>query len=52
MVKLSARSEGVDPGEVVLRMVPTDVQLADALTQHTLAVTLQKALISGGYTFH
>ena len=52
MVELSALSEGVENGEVVLHWVPTDVQLADALTKHTTSLTLQNALRAGQWTFH
>ena len=52
MVELSALSEGVENGEVVLHWVPTEVQLADALTKHTTSLTLQNALRAGACTFH
>ena len=51
MVELSALSESVENGEVVLHWVPTDVQLADALTKHTASITLHNALRAGVWTF-
>ena len=44
MVELSALSESLENGEVVLHGVPTDVQLADALSKHTASITLHNAL--------
>ena len=51
MVELSALSESVENGEVVLHWVPTDVQLADAPTKHTASITLHNPPCAAVWTF-
>ena len=52
MVELNALSEGVERKEVVLNWVPTNVQLADALTKHGASVVLFNALRDGEWVFN